>query len=96
MRPFTLSVNGAFESVGSIHTIPESALDCVAVRETETQVAIQGMGAILKQAYEANALFSEIGVSWAHKSEVFETKGYTHFPVRFQLEADEPLEAVSV
>jgi hypothetical protein len=66
------------------------------VLETETQVAIEGMGAILKQAYEANALFSEIGVSWAYKSEVFETKGYTHFPVRFQLEADEPLEAVSV
>jgi predicted dehydrogenase len=96
LRPFTLSVNAAFESVGSIHSIPKSALDCVTVRETETQVAIEGMGAILKQAYESNALFSEIGVSWAHKSEVFETAGYTHFPVRFKVEAAEPLEALSV
>lgn len=85
-RPFTLTVNAAFESVGSINTIPESALDCVMVRETEKQVAISGMGAILKEAFEANALFSEIGVPWARKSEVFRTEGYTQFPVRFQAE----------
>ena len=96
LRPFTLSVNAAFESVGSIHSIPKSALDCVTVRETETQVAIEGMGAILKEAYERNALFSEIGVAWARKSEVFETAGYTHFPVRFKAEADKAVEAVSV
>ena len=96
LRPFTLSVNAAFESVGSIHSIPKSALDCVTVRETETQVAIEGMGAILKEAYESNALFSEIGVAWARKSEVFETAGYTHFPVRFKAEAAKPVEAVSV
>jgi predicted dehydrogenase len=84
LRPFTLSVNAAFESVGSIHTIPESALDCVTVRGTETQVAIEGMEEILKQAYKGNALFSELGVSWARKSKVFETAGYTRFPVRFK------------
>jgi hypothetical protein len=77
-------VNAAFESVGSIHTIPESALDCVTVRGTETQVAILGMEEILKQAYKGNALFSELGVSWARKSKVFETAGYTRFPVRFK------------
>ena len=84
LRPFTLTVNAAFESVGSIHTIPESALDCVTVRGTETQVAILGMEEILKQAYKGNALFSELGVSWARKSKVFETAGYTRFPVRFK------------
>lgn len=96
LRPFTLSVNAAFESVGSIHTIPASALDCVTVCETETQVAIAGMEAILKQAYEQNALFSEIGVSWARKSDVFETAGYTQFPVRFQGLVSKQLEALSV
>lgn len=96
MRPFTLSVNAAFESVGSIHTIPDLALDCVTVRDTETQVAIEGMNDILKQAYESNALFSEIGVSWARKSEVFKTAGYTHFPVRFEVEAATSLESLSV
>ena len=94
-RPFTLTVNAAFDSVGTIHTIPESALNRVTVRKTETQVAIQGMGAIMKQAFEANALFSEIGVSWAQQSVVFETKGYTHFPVRFK-QALVPSEAVGI
>lgn len=91
IRPFTLSVNAAFESVGSIHTIPKSALDFVTVRESETQVAIRGMEGILKQAYERNALFSEIDVSWARGSEVFETNGYSHFPVRFEQEVSKPL-----
>ena len=82
-RPFTLTVNAAFESVGTIHTIPEDALDCVMVRENEKQVAISNMGAILKEAFEANALFSEIDVPWAVRSEPFDTKDYAKFPVRF-------------
>lgn len=92
-RPFTLAINAAFDSVGTINTIPEDALDCVMVRETEKQVAIAGMGEILKEAFEANALFSEIGVPWARKSDVFSTKGYTQFPVRFQAEVktEEPV-----
>jgi predicted dehydrogenase len=83
-RPFTLAVNAAFESVETINTIPANALDCVMVRGNEKQVAIAGMGEILKRAFEANALFSEIGVSWARKSEVFGTKNYMRFPVRFK------------
>lgn len=87
-RPFTLTVNAAFDSVGTIHTIPDDALDCVMVRENEKQVAIAGMGRVLEQAFEANALFSEIGVPWARESEVFSTKGYTKFPVRFQTQVE--------
>lgn len=83
-RPFTLAINAAFDSVETINTIPEDALDCVMVRGNEKQVAIAGMGEILKRAFEANALFSEIGVPWARTSEVFETKNYTRFPVRFK------------
>ena len=93
IRPFTLAINAAFESVGTINTIPGDALDCVMVRETETQVTIKDMGKILKQAYEANALFSEIDVLWARKSEVFDTEGYTKFPVRFQVESNKKNEA---
>ena len=84
LRPFTLCVNAAFDSVASIHTIPESDLDFVTVRDTETQVAIKDMGSILKQAYESNGLFSEIGIPWACESEVFKMEAYTHFPVRFE------------
>ena len=83
-RPFTLTVNAAFESVGTINTIPSDALDCVMVRENERQTAIAGMGKILKQAFEANALFSETGVSWACRSELFNVENYVRFPARFK------------
>jgi predicted dehydrogenase len=94
-RPFTLAINAAFDSVGTINTIPEDALDRVIVRETEKQITIAGMGKILKQAYEANALFSEIGVPWARRSEPFSTEGYNRFPVHFQAEVknEEPITA---
>ena len=41
-----------------------------------------------KQAYEANALFSEIGVPWARRSEPFSTENYTQFPVRFRAKVE--------
>ncbi|QHI70620.1 Gfo/Idh/MocA family protein [Tichowtungia aerotolerans] len=85
-RPFTLTVNAAFDSAETISTIPPEALDCVTVRGDETQVAIAGMGEILKEAFESNSLFSEIGVPWVRASEPFYTDGYTQFPVRFQAE----------
>lgn len=96
MRPFTLCVNAAFESVGVINTIPRSALNSVMEAEVETHVAIKDVGDILKKAFENNALFSEINVSWARKSKVFETANYAHFPVRFQRESSETLEVLRV
>jgi len=95
IRPFTLCINAAFESVGSIHSIPAEQLDTATVRETQTQICIAGMGGILRQAYDANALFSEVGAPWARASEPFSTENYTHFPVRF-LEKAERKEAVCV
>lgn len=95
LRPFTLTVNAAFESAGSIHSIPESALDLVTVRETETLVTINGMDSYLNEAFEKNALFSEIRVPWGRSSEIFETFDYTHFPVRFRSILPEPVEALS-
>ncbi|MEA2067661.1 MAG: Gfo/Idh/MocA family oxidoreductase [Verrucomicrobiota bacterium] len=86
-RPFTLAVNAAFDSVETIHAIPGDELDCVTVGESEKQIAIKGMGQIMKDAFEVNALFSEIGVPWARRSRVFNTENYTTFPVRFQMAA---------
>jgi predicted dehydrogenase len=86
-RPFTLAVNAAFDSVETIHAIPGDALDCVNVGESEKQIAIRDMGQILKEAFEVNALFSEIGVPWARRSKIFNTENYTQFPVRFQMAA---------
>jgi predicted dehydrogenase len=86
-RPFTLAINAAFDSVGTINTIPEDALEHLTVREVEKQVAITGIREIMNKAFEANALFSEIGVPWAHASGSFDTKNYMNFPVRFRAAA---------
>lgn len=83
-RPFTLTVNAAFDSVETINVIPGDALDCVNVGESEKQIAIKDMGRILKEAFEVNALFSEIGVPWARRSRPVNTENYKQFPVRFQ------------
>jgi len=84
IRPFTVAVNAAFESAGIIQSIPEEALDVVALDKGETHVIIKGISDIFERAFEASALFSEIGVPWACRSEVFDAKDYSNFPVRFQ------------
>jgi predicted dehydrogenase len=89
-RPFTLAVNAAFESAETIHTIPGDALDMLRVDDQEKQIAITGISAILQEAFDANALFSEIGVPWARKRDVFDTTDYTRFPVRFRVDNHQP------
>jgi predicted dehydrogenase len=83
VRPFTVVVNSAFDSAGSIITIPDQFL-----RRTNADPAphtvIEGVGEIMQQAFEANALFSELDVPWARKSTVFDAENYTEFPVRFK------------
>ena len=85
IRPFTVVINSAFDSARSICSIPEPYLTRVRVGE-ETQVAIEGVGETLNQAFEANALFSEIDVPWARKSRIFGAENYTRFPVCFDPE----------
>ena len=91
IRPFTQVVNCAFESAGSICPIPEQHLRGVKTG-AGTCIEIDGVGAVLQQAFDNNALFSELAVPWARKSPVFNAENYTAFPVRF--EAVAPAEAV--
>ncbi|MFA5687608.1 MAG: Gfo/Idh/MocA family oxidoreductase [Kiritimatiellales bacterium] len=81
-RPFTVTVNSAFESAGTICTVPEQYLRRINVGDT-IQTVIDGIAGIMEQAFEANALFSEINVSWAVQSKKFHTENYKQFPVRF-------------
>ncbi|MEI8207519.1 MAG: Gfo/Idh/MocA family oxidoreductase [Kiritimatiellales bacterium] len=86
IRPFTVVINGAFDSAGTICSIPEQYLSRVKVG-TATQIVIEGAGETLKQAFAANALFSEMGAPWARKNEKFSTENYTRFPLRFDPKA---------
>lgn len=82
MRPFTLSVNGAFEASKTIETIPEP----YAVTGFANGVSrryIRDMGSILESAFESVRLFSELNVPWASPRDTFRPDGYSRFPVRF-------------
>lgn len=83
VRPFTVVINSAFESAGTIFPIPNKYISRVKVGDA-TQFTIEGVVDVMKKAFEANALFSELDVPWARKSEVFNAENYTEFPVRFK------------
>ena len=83
MRPFAVAVNGAFDSAGSIHSIPEQYIDSKMEGDIK-HLSISGIEQIMEDAYESNSLYSEIGVPWAKKSRKFDTTDYSNFPVRFK------------
>ncbi len=82
IRPFTVTVNGAFDSAGTIQTIPEDSIEVSNVGG-EDHHSIKGIEKILQEACESNMLFSELGVPWAKKSDKIDTSDYTWFPTRF-------------
>jgi hypothetical protein len=86
MRPFTVAVNGAFESAGSINSIPDEFIELKMLSDTK-HFRITGIEKVMEDAFESNSLYSEIGVPWARKSEKFDTGDYARFPVRFQAPA---------
>jgi len=85
-RPFTVAVNSAFDSAGSICSIPEQYLNRVDANGA-TQTAIGGIDRMMERAFESNTLFSEIGAPWARKSTAFNAENYSRFPVRFCFDA---------
>lgn len=85
IRPFTVTVNGAFESAGTIQTIPPDSVEVSKVAGADHH-SIKGIEKILREACESNSLFSEMGVPWARKNEKFDTTDYARFPIRFQLD----------
>lgn len=82
-RPFTLAVDGAFESCGKPHSIPKKYIDMSEQGDT-IKTVIKGIDHVLEVAHANGRLFSEMGVEWAKKSEVFDLHDYNKFPVRFQ------------
>ena len=83
-RPFTLVVNGAFESCGLPHRIEKKYLTFRAQTDSNggtIKTIIEDIDHILRVAHENGRLFSEVGAAWGKKSKIFDLKGYNKFPV---------------
>jgi len=83
-RPFTLVINGAFESCGGYpHSVDKKYLICSELSEPSgntIKTVIKDIDHILRDAQEQGKLFSEAGAEWAKKSKKFNLKGYKKFP----------------
>jgi len=83
MRPFTLAVNGAFESAGTIETIPDAFIKSEGINGTQ-QLSINNIDNIMEDSFRSNSLYSELGVPWSKRSKKFNLTGYDKFPVKFE------------
>ena len=83
VRPFTLAVNGAFESSRQVHAIPAEYLRISGTGATRKTV-IDGIDAAIPEAASRGELFSDLGQPWAHPTATFDLTGYSQFPQQFQ------------
>lgn len=86
MRPFTVAVNSAFDSAGSIRSVPQEFVES-GYQAGAKYFTVSGIEETMEKAFESNALYSEMGVPWAHPSEVFDARNYREFPVQFTVES---------
>jgi predicted dehydrogenase len=88
-RPFTLVVNGAFESCGLPHSIDKKYLTFREQSDSNggtIKTVIEDIDHILRVAHENGKLFSEVGAAWAKKSNKFDLRGYKKFPTTARFE----------
>jgi predicted dehydrogenase len=88
-RPFTLVVNGAFESCGYPHSIGREYLSCREQNDPKgdtIKTVIKDIDHVLRVAHEKGILFSEVGAPWAKKSGSFDLRGYKKFPTTARFE----------
>jgi predicted dehydrogenase len=78
-RPFTLAVNGAFESCGGSHRIAQKYIERFEQGDT-VKTVIKGIDHVLQVAHANGRLFSEMGVEWSVVSEKYDVTGYCRFP----------------
>lgn len=87
-RPFTLTVNGAFDSCGLPHSISPQYLTNFEQNEPNgdsVKTVINDIDCTLKSAHENGKLFSEVGAVWAKKSRVLNLRGYKAFPANINI-----------
>ena len=87
-RPFTLAVNGAFESAQHIRRIPPEYLR-ISGEGPARKTVIDGIDAALPRAASQGKLFSDLQLPWAVGSATFDMTGYDRFPQQFEAEETE-------
>ncbi|MEN6358041.1 MAG: Gfo/Idh/MocA family oxidoreductase [Armatimonadota bacterium] len=80
-RPFTVMVNGAFESPGQITQIPSEYTRREEKYDSMVTI-VDGMDDLLIKAHAEGKLLSEVGAPWAKKSKIVNMTGYNQFPSR--------------
>ena len=78
-RPFTLAVNGAFESSRFTHGIDKKYIRRFD-KDGETKTVVAGLQNLLQQAYQQGRVLSEMGAPWAVRTEPFDVTDYRVFP----------------
>jgi hypothetical protein len=86
-RSHTLVVNAAHESCPHIASFPADLIRTEIAPETIPSPSptgvfkrVIGLDALLRQAYENEKLFSEMGVVWANRGKTWPLERYTYFP----------------
>jgi len=80
-RPFTVCVNGAFDSCSQPKAVPAQYISRSEHSES-IKTVIEGIDDILKCAHEGGKLISEMDVPWSCKGDLIDLNGYSHFPSR--------------
>jgi predicted dehydrogenase len=78
-RPFTLSVNGAFESSSGTHGIDNKYIRRFKHKDS-IKTIVNELDDLMRSAFEQGKLLSEVGAPWAVTTEQFELTGYNKFP----------------
>lgn len=77
-RSFVAVSNGAFESAGTVQTVPSDYIVHVADADS-LSCQIEGVGARIVEAAEKGLLLSELSLPWAAPTQPFRMDGYTQF-----------------
>lgn len=77
----TLCINGMHESCPEITAIPPAEVE-QKWQENDSKRIINGIDAMIEQAYAEEKLFAEIGVPWAKPAVAFPLENYRRFPER--------------
>lgn len=78
-RPFTLCVNGAFDSSGQAVHI-DAAHVVKEVQNGRSLTLIRDIAPIMQQAHHSSSLLSEIQIPWARSGRPVDMKDYSYFP----------------
>ena len=78
-RPFTVTVNAAFDSCGKTHPIAAEHIVRSDFDDT-IKTVIKPIDELLATAHENGKLFSEVGAPWAIASKPLKIENYTKFP----------------